>query len=254
MLPGMRLAALQAALAARFPSALSTPKYVAPEMVSTGVAAVDALTGGLPRGSLVEICGARCSGRTSLLTAMLAACHARGEVCALVDGRDSFDPRRARAAGVVLERTLWVRCSSIEQTLRSAELILTGGGFGLVALDLAEIPVPTVRRIPLHMWFRFRRAVEHTPAVLVVLQQQPQASSCASLVLELRAEPSRWRGATAKAAGPDTAHTYLLTEKQVHAEVVRSRYGNFVKRPVSIAQNERDESRIARFAIAPRFG
>ena len=39
------LAALQAALAERFPSAAPQASYVAPEMVSAGVAAVDTLTG-----------------------------------------------------------------------------------------------------------------------------------------------------------------------------------------------------------------
>ena len=44
----------------------------APEMVSSGIAAMDALTGGLPRGCLTEICGPASSGRTTLLLAALA--------------------------------------------------------------------------------------------------------------------------------------------------------------------------------------
>lgn len=247
----MKLATLQAALAARFPSALPQPDYSPPEMVSSGVTAVDALTGGLPRGSLMEICGGRCSGRTSLLLAMLAACTARGEVCALVDARDSFDPQSARAAGVALDRLLWVRCANIEQAFRSVEWILTGGGFGMVALDLAEIPQQSVRRVPLNVWFRVRRAVEHTPTVLAVLEQQPHAGSCASLVLELRAEHSQWTGTGESGALP---HTSLLAEKQIRAEVLRSRYAKFVKRPISIAQPQDTEGgRSARFAVAPQF-
>src|SRR3982074_1301330 len=41
----------------------------APEMVSSGIAALDALAGGLPRGCLTEICGPASSGRTTLLPA-----------------------------------------------------------------------------------------------------------------------------------------------------------------------------------------
>lgn len=82
----------------------------APPMAATSVAAVDQLTGGLPRGALSEICGPASSGRSSLLLAALAARTAAGEACALVDVSDSFDPVSAEAAGVDLRRLLWIRC------------------------------------------------------------------------------------------------------------------------------------------------
>ena len=66
------------------------------ELVSTGIPEMDALVGGLPRGAMTEICGAACSGRTSLLLSALASRTADGEVCALVDARDSFDPQEPR--------------------------------------------------------------------------------------------------------------------------------------------------------------
>src|SRR5579862_1846393 len=43
----------------------------APEMASSGIPALDALTGGLPRGCLTEICGPASSGRTTVLLAAL---------------------------------------------------------------------------------------------------------------------------------------------------------------------------------------
>ena len=82
----------------------------APEMVSSGIPALDALTGGLPRGCLTEICGPASSGRTTLLLAALAAATQRGEFCAVVDASDALDPDSAVAAGVELDRLLWVRC------------------------------------------------------------------------------------------------------------------------------------------------
>ena len=48
-----------------------------PEMVSSGIREIDALTGGLPRGCLSEICGSASSGRTSVLLAALAAATRR---------------------------------------------------------------------------------------------------------------------------------------------------------------------------------
>ena len=81
-----------------------------PEMVSSGIREIDALAGGLPRGCLSEICGSASSGRTSVLLAALAAATRREEVCALVDTTDALDAISAAAAGVELERLLWIRC------------------------------------------------------------------------------------------------------------------------------------------------
>jgi hypothetical protein len=250
----MPFAALQQILATRFPTAVPAPSLEPCETVSTGIAEVDALTGGLARSSLVEICGARCSGRTSLLLATLAAATGRGEACALVDARDSFDPHSAHEAGVALDRLLWVRCANIEQSFRAAEWLLLGGGFGLVALDLCELAPQTVRRVPLNVWFRFRRAVEHTPTVLLVLEQQPHASTCASLVLELRHKNSHWSAAVAEEESP--SHAKLFSEKQIATQVVRSRFGNFRKEPFLAAQSgeERTAHRCSvTFTASPDF-
>src|SRR5207302_2808793 len=88
----------------------------APEMVSSGIAEIDSLTGGLPRGCLTEICGPASSGRTSFLLAAMAAATQREEVCALVDTSDALNPQSAAAAGMDLKKMLWVRCSSIKRT------------------------------------------------------------------------------------------------------------------------------------------
>ena len=45
-----------------------------------------------------------------LLLAALAAATRRGEFCVVVDASDALDPQSAAAAGVELDRLLWVRC------------------------------------------------------------------------------------------------------------------------------------------------
>jgi len=60
----------------------------------------------------------------------------------------------------------------------------------MVAVDFPHIPPADARRVPLTSWFRFRRVVENTPTVLLVLEQEPYARSCASLVLRLDARLS----------------------------------------------------------------
>ena len=73
----------------------------------------------------------------------------------------------------------------MEQVLRATDLLLESGGFGLIVLDLGDVPLQTARRIPLTTWFRFRRAVENEPTILLAIEQQPIAGSCSSLLLKL---------------------------------------------------------------------
>src|SRR5271156_485634 len=87
-----------------------------PQMVSSGIRELDALTGGRPRGCLTEICGPASSGRTSILLATLSAATQRQEICALVDISDAFNPHSAAAAGVNFERMLWVRCGHLQKS------------------------------------------------------------------------------------------------------------------------------------------
>jgi recombination protein RecA len=197
---------LESALAGRVPALFTYRDRKIMETVSAGIPSVDSLAGGLPRGGLTEICGPPCSGRTSLLFSALALRTAEAEACALVDARDGFDPHAAEAAGVELKRLLWVRCRNIDQALRATDLLLQGGGFGLIALDLSDIPPETIRYVPLHVWFRFRRAVEDSPTVLMLLEQESNAKTCASLVLQLDAGRARWSMTPA----PDTCSTRIL--------------------------------------------
>ena len=280
----------------------------APEMVPSGIPAIDTLTGGLPRGCLTEICGPASSGRTTFLLAALAAATRRGEFCTVVDASDALDPNSAASAGVALDRLLWVRCGDnspqknnspqrhratekhenqkegcpvsrasfaremgtssqaafefapneshkserrLEQVLRATDLLLESGGFGLIVLDLADLPPQATHRIPLTTWFRFRRAIEHTPTILLAIEQHPIAGSCSSLLLQLGSENEpavkqrknaahgASRGLVAgnkkapegrkkinaaedpNLAGP--AHTHLLTGLDINAELIRSR-------------------------------
>jgi len=233
----------------------------APETASTGIPQVDALTGGFPRGCLTEVCGPDSSGRTSLLLSALGAATLREEICTLIDVSDAFDPYSATAAGVNLERLLWVRCGAnpqsyaysrqrrkaqsreewerrrredpVEQALRATDLLLQSSGFGLVVIDLAGVPLKTARRIPLTTWFRFQRAVENTATILLVIGEQACAQSCAAMQLVLNSVLSprfsvlnrrgTERNAQHHCDAERPSHAELLSEMEIHAEVLRSR-------------------------------
>ena len=214
---------LETALARRVPAPFA-PRRVQIETIPFNIPEIDQLTGGLPLGGLTEILGPLSSGRATLLLSALASRSAHGHACALVDGRDTFDPYSAEAAGVNLERLLWVRCRNLDQCLQATDLLLQGGGFGLIALDLSVLPPQTVRYVPLNVWFRFRRAVENTSTIFLLLDQESNAGSCASLVLRLGFAPSRWVAPqTQQMTFPGNSSACLFDGSQIQVELARSR-------------------------------
>jgi hypothetical protein len=245
-------------------------------MVSSGIPQLDALTGGLARGCLTEICGTASSGRTSVLLSALARAAERGEVCALVDAGDAFHPASAAAAGMEMNHLLWVRCgekypsrkppsaerrtnsraeglpgkrsralnpegqrweSRLGQVLKVTDLLLQSNGFGMIALDLGDVPVASARRIPLTSWFRFRRAVEHTPTVLLVLERQPIAGSCSSMLVKVSGAKKLSAISCSLLEKPSMhaalSHTELLDQFEITAELMCSRLErNSERKPV----------------------
>ena len=307
---------------------------VATELLSTGISELDALLqGGVPRGSIVELCGAGSSGRTSLTFSLLAKATEQQEACAYVDVSDALDPMSLASAGVDLRRLLWVRCGAtetntaskqpeslssiqsssspanrsfpfldkanekikrhgtmrhprdqirgieasipsvlesvgevrlrqekpatvplvppaqsngveviarctgeqaelgvrhrgregrpqiteeapgcnrnfyrgrsssasagkpwkkLEQALKTTDILLHSGGWGVVVFDLGNISWVDARRIELSTWFRFRRAIENTPAILLLLGEETCAKSCSSLVLHCERKEENW--------------------------------------------------------------
>jgi recombination protein RecA len=253
------------------------------EMLSSGIAELDAISGGIPCGCMTVLWGGASSGKTSVLLAALARNTQDEGTCVLIDASDSFDPKSADAAGVNLGRLLWVRCGEgrssvfglrpsaehialrggnqepraesrgprvnsqrpttkdqgrvsirrttydvrrntqaefrLEQVLKSTDLILQSGGFGLVALDLAGIPEKYVRRIPLASWFRFQRAVEHTKTALLVISEFACAQSCAAVAVQLSVASGQWAATNTQRP----KHAELLRETRIDTELMRSR-------------------------------
>jgi recombination protein RecA len=305
---------------------------VATELQSTGIPQLDAiLQGGIPRGSIVELCGAGSSGRTSLTFSLLAKVTEQQEACAYVDVSDALDPMSLASAGVHLRRVLWVRCGAgetntvpkpaepltsaasssaaqnggfgfldktsakikrhgimrhprdqirgveesipsvlqsvgevrprqewpvsvplvpsaqangvevmarcageqgepgvrrggraghsqaareivssqgfyrghnsasrgkpwkrLEQALKTTDILLHSGGWGVVVFDLGNISWVDARRMELSTWFRFRRTIENTPTILLLLGEDTCAKSCSSLVLQCERKGENW--------------------------------------------------------------
>jgi hypothetical protein len=161
--------------------------------------AIDAaLGGGLRRGHLSEIVGGRSSGRTGTVYRALAAAIARGELAALIDTHDRFDPESAAAMGIDLSRLLWVReAGDTGRALKATNLVLQAGGFGLVVWDLADAPAMATRSLPFTTWFRLARVVEgsQTAALVVASEHLARSAGGATIVMEpAGASPASWIG------------------------------------------------------------
>jgi hypothetical protein len=163
--------------------------------LSTGIPAFDRVMPGLPRGAITEVTGARSSGKTSFLHSILATVTNRSEFCAVIDTCSGFDPDSAAQAGVELARLIWVRCDgNLEYTIKATDLLIHGGGFGLLCLDLSDASPKLLNRIPISYWFRFRRAVEDTSTVFLVLANRPQVKSCTACWIEFCRAKQLWTG------------------------------------------------------------
>jgi hypothetical protein len=183
--------------------------------LSSGVVTLDELMGGgWPQGKVGELVGPASSGRSAVAAATVAAASARGEVTAWLDAADAFDPASAAAAGVDLDRLLWVRPRNAGETVRAAELVLETGGFTVVVLDLGAAvraasgrerrgglcgrpgwagarPAPAfdgTRKGALRL--RLARAV----AVALVLAERPWVGTLAGATVVMERGEARWGG------------------------------------------------------------
>lgn len=187
-------AEIESAISSRFGSAFQLHEKRPAELISTGIPEVDSFTlGGLPRGAITEIFGPASSGRTSFMLSALTNATRHEEVCALIDTNNAFDPKSATRAEINCERLLWIRCAgNLEHAFKATDLLLQGGGFGLVLLDLGDVPANAAKRIISSWWYRFRLTLEPTPTALVVIAEESCVRSCAALALKLSGEACLW--------------------------------------------------------------
>lgn len=176
---------------------------------------IDRLLAVFAPGQLSEIVGPWSSGSSSLLLALIArATAAEGQV-ALVDWADSFDPSSAAAAGADLGRLLWVKCGRrLRTALGSTEQLVRSAGFGLVALDLGDLPAAERPRLPPTACLRLRRAVEGRAARLILRTPHRLAGSSAGLVVSMRRVDAQWNG---------RPHPTRFAGLRVEARILRSR-------------------------------
>jgi hypothetical protein len=156
---------------------------------------LDAVGITLTRGTLTEFVGDASSGRTSLVLNLLAKLTAAGEVCAVVDSANSFDPCSAALAGVMLDDLLWVRCDgNLENAFTAADLLVQAKGFGAIWLNLGGLSKQKLRMVPRTYWFRYRTRIKETPTLFIVTAEDPVAGSASHQSFELSRKDTVWSG------------------------------------------------------------
>jgi hypothetical protein len=194
---------------------------------ATALTAIDTcLQGGLPRGQLSELAGAPSSGRTTLALRLVAAATARGEIAALIDACDRLDVASAAAAAIDLDRLLWVRGEPgpldrvLDRAVKALNLVLQAGGFGIVVLDVGDVPLLALKRLPMTTWLRVQRTIEGSDTACVVLTPEPLARSAGGLTLSLGAT-GHWDGEADRSrrlAGLDVAVRVVSPRRRIDAE------------------------------------
>lgn len=239
---------LEALLQARRLDGTLAGRVPATGVLPTGLPELDTtLGGGWPRGHVSEIVGPVSSGRTRVLVSSLAAVTARGGVAAWIDTVDRGDPAGAAAAGVRLSHVLWVRgmplspgvlalrprrgepdlaSTVVQRAITATHLVAHAGGFGLVALDLCDIPAFVLRQVPASTWLRLHRAVEGRETALVMLGAEPITRSGGGVSVRVQGRP-RWEG--------ESARSYRLAGMDCALRVVSSRVAPGCSREVQVA-------------------
>ena len=131
-------------------------------------------------GRLIELAGARSSGKTALAYRMAAGATSRGELVGWVDLPNALDPRFLLRAKVRLEDVLWVRPPNLSAALRSAELLVKTG-FALVVLDLEGARPRELAQLGASVWTRLLRALRESRGTALLLGAQRAAGSFATL-------------------------------------------------------------------------
>ena len=100
---------------------------------------------------------------------------------------ETFKPSHPRTVtGAFVPNSSSKPWKRIDQALGATDLLLQGGGFSALVLDMGGLAAEYVSRVPLATWFRYRAAAERTQSSILLLAQYSCAKSSAELLLRLQ--------------------------------------------------------------------
>lgn len=174
-----KVVALRRLLDERFPAAQRRSRRV----VATGVAAVDTLLGGgLLTGTLTEFVSlVPSAGNQLTLGSLLVATRAARQRVAWVDAAGTFDLEGFDDDA--LAHLVWVRCGSLAESWRAADLAARDPNYRVVVLDLRGFPPRELLRTRDSIWVRLQRAAEQADTALAVQSDTPVVPNAGARLL-----------------------------------------------------------------------
>ncbi len=177
----------------------------------------------LKRGTIVEIVGEASSGKTSVPLSLLSKLTKTGEICALVDGGNSFDPCTAFLAGVELDNLFWIKCGgSLEKAFLASDYLVQAKGFGAIWLNLNGLSEHQLRMVPKTYWYRYRNRIKETPTVLLVTATEHITGSASHRSLLFSRERTEWSG-NGRFKLLRQFHISLLSQKGVYGKPLQTK-------------------------------
>jgi recombination protein RecA len=112
--------------------------------ISTGALTLDIALGigGVPKGRVIEIFGPESSGKTTLVSHIIANAQKNGGLCAFIDAEHALDPAYARMIGVNLDDLLVSQPDSGEEALNIAESLVKSNSLEVVVIDSVAALAP----------------------------------------------------------------------------------------------------------------
>ncbi len=112
--------------------------------ISTGAVTLDLALGigGIPRGRVIEIFGPESSGKTTLVSHIIANAQKSGGMAAFIDAEHALDPQYAKKIGVNLDDLLVSQPDSGEEALNIAESLVRSNSLDVVVVDSVAALAP----------------------------------------------------------------------------------------------------------------
>ena len=114
------------------------------ESISTGALTVDIALGigGVPRGRIIEIYGPESSGKTTLVSHIIANAQKNGGSAAFIDTEHALDPIYAKKIGVDTDNLLVSQPDSGEEALNICEALVKSNSLDVVVVDSVAALAP----------------------------------------------------------------------------------------------------------------
>ncbi len=113
------------------------------ERISSGSIGIDlTLSGGFPKGRIIEIYGPEASGKSSLALMAVAEAQKNGGICAYIDAEHAFNPTFAQKLGVNVDNLIISQPDYGEQGLELADGLIQSGGIAIIVIDSVAALVP----------------------------------------------------------------------------------------------------------------